>query len=258
MADRELSSPPTGRDRLFEIVVVVLVLGGVLGALVVLVDRDSTDSGAAPVTSEQVESTLGATSQPFAPDRACDVYVVPVDSSSDALAVRLARELPDRVPVKACATSSFRLDLAAFDRRREQLDAVIVSDQLARAFQDARGITPATILGVTAFDIYSSTFAQDEFDFGVAKQFPQKQGFAVVSTARMESGDARSRRLDTMAMRYLGFLHFGLPESPSSSSALGPAPRSLEELDRLEPQLADPPPTTAELEALRKAFLARK
>ena len=88
------------------------------------------------------------------------MYVVPVDSRSDALAARLARELPGRVPVKACATSSFRLDLAAFDRRREQLDGVIVSDQLARAFQDARGVAPATILGVTALDIYSSAFAR--------------------------------------------------------------------------------------------------
>ena len=121
-----------------------------------------------------------------------------------------------------------------------------------------RGITPATVLGVTALDIYSSTFAQDEFDFGVAKQFPQKQGFAVVSTARMESGEARSRRLDTMAMRYLGFLHFGLPENPSASSALGPAPPSLEELDRLEPQLAEPPLRPPSSRLCAKAFLARK
>lgn len=235
-----------------------LVLGGVLGGLIVLLDRDSADPGVPPVTSERIELTLGATIQPFAPDRACGVYVVPIDGPSERVATRLARALPRRVPVSACVTSPFRLDLAAFDRRREQLDAVIVSDQLARAFQDARGIAPATILGVTALDIYSSAFSDDEFDFGVAKRFPQKQGFAVVSTARMESGEDRFRRLETMAMRYVGLLHFGLPESSSPPSALAPAPRSLEELDLLQPQFSDPPASTAEFVAARKEFLSRE
>jgi len=258
VADPELSPAPARRDRLFEVLVGALVLGGVLGGLIVLLDRDSPDPGIPPVTSERIELTLGATIQPFAPDRACGVYVVPIDGPSERVATRLARALPHRVPVRACATSSFRLDLAAFDRQREQVDAVIVSDQLARAFQDARGIAPATILGVTALDIYSSAFSEDEFDFGVAKRFPQKQGFAVVSTARMESGENRFRRLETMAMRYVGLLYFGLPESSSTTSALAPAPRSLEELDLLQPQFSDPPASTAELVAARKEFLARK
>ena len=262
MADSELSvdeEVPARRDRRLLIVVAVLVLGGAIGAMTVFLDNgDSPDAGVPPVTSERVEATLGATAQPFAPNRVCDVYVVPVDSASDSVAKRLARALPRRVPVRACVTPSFRLDLAAFDRRREQLDAVIVSDQLARAFQDARGITPSTTVGVTALDIYSSAFATDAFDFGVAKQFPQKQGFAVVSTARMESGEDRFRRLETMAMRYVGLLYFGLPESSTSTSALGQAPRSLEELDLLEPQLSDPPPSNAELDAAREAFLSQK
>ncbi len=236
----------------------VLVLGGVLGGLAVLIDRDPQGSGVPPVTGERVELTSGATIQPFASDRACGVYVVPIDGSSDALAKRLARALPRRAPVRACATSSFRLDLAAVDFRRDQLDGVLVSDQLARAFQDARGLAPATILGVTALDIYSSAFPDDEFGFGVAKKFPQKQGFAVVSTARMESGADLFRRLETMAMRYVGLLYFGLPESSSPASALGPAPRSLEELDLLPPELSDPPPSTAELVAARKEFLSQK
>ena len=262
MADPQLSTDeevPARRDRRLAIVGAVLVVCAVIGGLTLLLDdRDPPDSGVPPVTGERIEATLGATAQPFALDRACDVYVVPVDGASEAVATRLARALPRRVPVQACVTPSFRLDLAAFDRRREQLDAVIVSDQLARAFQDARGITPSTIVGVTAFDMYSSAFAEDEFDFGVAKQFPQKQGFAVVSTARMESGEDRFRRLETMAMRYVGLLYFGLPASSSTTSALGPAPRSLEELDLLEPQLSDPPPSNAELDASREAFLSQK
>ena len=259
MADSELSAISSKRDRLLGIAAAVLVLGGVSGGLALLLDdSELPDPEVPPVASERVEATLGATAQPFAMGRACDVYVVPVDSTSGSVAKRLARALPRRVPVRVCLTPSFRLDLAAFDRRREQLDAVIVSDQLARAFQDSRGITPSTIVGVTALDIYSSAFAEDDFDFGVAKQFPQRQGFAVVSTARMESGEDRFRRLETMAMRYVGLLYFGLSESSSTTSALGPAPRSLDELDLLEPQLSDPPPSNAELDASREAFLAQK
>lgn len=210
------------------------------------------------MTSERVELTLGATAQPFAADRACGVYVVPVDGPSEPSAARLARALPLRVPVQACTTSSFRLDLAAFDRNREQVDAVVVSDQLARAFQDARGIAPATILGVTTLDMYSSAFADDPFDFGLAKKFPQKQGFAVVSTARMGAGEELFRRLETMAMRYVGLLHFDLPESTSPGSALSPSVRTLEDLDRLQPRFSDPEPSREELVAARRRFLAEK
>jgi predicted Zn-dependent protease len=265
MADRELSSDerPAGRARAVEVVLIilaVLVVGGVLGGLVyLLVGRDTSGLEIPAVTAERVALTLGATAQPFAPDRACGVYVVPVDGTSEGVAARLARALPRRVPVRACATPSFRLDPSAVDHQREQLDAVIVADQLARAFQDVRGIAPATILGVTAFDMYSSAFAADPFDFGVAKQFPQqKQGFAIVSTARMGPAEELFRRLETMAMRYVGRLYFGLPESSSPTSALAPAARTLEDLDRLKPRFSDPQPSNAALVAARQEFLSRK
>jgi predicted Zn-dependent protease len=267
MADSELSSgeQAVGRGRVVSvilIIVAVLVVGGVLGGLAyLLAGRDSSVPEIPAVTAERVELTLGATAQPFAPDRACGVYVVPVDGTSEAVAARLARALPRMVPVQACTTPSFRLDPSAVDHRREQVDAVIVADQLARAFQDVRGIAPATILGVTALDMYSSAFATDPFDFGVAKQFPQQQqGFAVVSTARMGSREVRFGRLETMAMRYVGLLYFGLPESssPTSTSALAPSIRTLEDLDRLEPRFSDPQPSNAELVGARKEFLSRK
>jgi predicted Zn-dependent protease len=265
MADRELSSDerPVGRARVVQVVLVisaVLVVGGVLGGLAyLLVGRDTSGLEIPAVTAERVELTLGATVQPFAPDQACGVYVVPVDGPSEGVASRLVRALPRRVPVRACATPSFRLDPAAVDHQREQLDAVIVADQLARAFQDVRGIAPATILGVTAFDMYSSAFATDPFDFGVAKQFlQQKQGFAIVFTARMGSGEALSRRLETMVMRYVGLLYIGLPESSSPTSALAPSVGTLEDLDRLEPRFSDPRPSDAELVAARQEFLSRK
>ena len=247
------------RNRVSAVVVAVLVLGGVLGGLAMLLERDSTSiPRIAPVTSERVALTLGATAQPFAPDRVCDVYVVPIDSPSEGLAARLARALPRRVPVRVCVTPSFRLDLAALDHRREQVDGVVVADQLSLAFQMARGIAPATVLGVTALDMYSSTFAADSFDFGVAKRFPQKQGFAAIATARMGVDEDLFRRLEIMAVRYVGLLYFGLPESSSPTSALAPSIRSLEELDLLQPQFSDPPPSTTELLAARKAFLSKK
>lgn len=261
MADRELSPPvrQVGRGRVVVAALAVLVLGGLLGGMAYLVlSRDSSGPEIAAVTGERVELTLGATAQPFAPDRACGVYVVPVDGSSEGVAARLARALPRRVPVRACVTSSFRLDQSAVDHQREQLDTVVVADQLARAFQSARGLAPATILGVTTLDMYSSAFATDPFDFGLAKRFPQKQGFAVISTARMGAGEELFRRLETMAMRYVGLLYFDLPESSSPTSALAPSVRTLEDLDRLRPQFSDPQPSNAELVAARKAFLSRK
>lgn len=259
MADPELSPAPARRNRLFAVVLTVLGFGAAIGGLGVLLDRDSSsDPGVPPVTGERVALTFGATAQPFAPDRVCDVYVVPVDGRSEGLAARLARALPRRVPVRACVTPSFRLDLAALDHRREQLDGVVVADQLSLAFQMARGIAPATVLGVTALDMYSSTFAADSFDFGVAKRFPQNQGFAAIATARMGVDEDLFRRLEVMAMRYVGLLYFGLPESSSPTSALAPSIRSLEELDLLQPQFSVPPPSAIELMAARKAFLSKK
>ncbi len=252
------STRASGGPGLRVVLLALVFVGAIVGlAFLLLRDDGSSELEIPPVTSERVELTLGATIQPFSADRACGVYVVPVDGPSEQIAARLARALPLRVPVQACTTSSFRLDLSALDRNREQLDAVLVSDQLARAYQNARGIAPATILGVTTLDMYSSAFADDPFDFGLAKKFP-KQGFAVVSTARMGSGEELFRRLETMAMRYLGLLHFGLPESAGPPSALSPSVRSLEELDLLLPQFSDPQPSRAELGVARKAFLARK
>ena len=102
MADSELSTgerAPARRDRRLPIVVAVLVVGGVVGGLALLLDDgDLPDFGVLPVTSERIEATLGATAQPFASDRACDVYVVPLDSASEAVATRLARALPRRAP----------------------------------------------------------------------------------------------------------------------------------------------------------------
>lgn len=245
--------------RTFELILAAVVVAAVVGGLAYpLLTRDSSGPEVAAVTPEQVELSRGVTAQPFAAARPCDVHVVPLDLSSVELAARLARALPRRVPVRACTTASFRLDLSAVDHRRGQLDAVSVADQLARSFQEVRGARPATILGVTAFDTYSSTFATDPYDFGAAKQFPSKQGFAVVSTARLGSDEARFRRVEAMALRYVGLLYFGLPQSSSPTSVLAPSLQTLEELDRLELRFASPQPSDAELAAARKEYLSRR
>ncbi|MGH3133054.1 MAG: hypothetical protein ACRDNY_04825 [Gaiellaceae bacterium] len=246
------------RDRWRELALAALVLGGAIGGIVVLVLGDDSGSGIPAVTRERVASTAGATAQPFSPGRACDVYLVPLDTPSEERARRLARALARRAPVRTCTTSSFKIDVTAVDDRRRQLDGVVVADQLAGSFQRAMGVAPATILGVTELDIYSSAFSTDPFDFGSAKSYPGAQGFGVVSTARMGTGEDLFRRLATMGMRYVGFLYFGLPESSSPASALSPSIRTLDDLDLLEPQFSDPPPTTAELSAARKAFRAKK
>ncbi|MGH3134471.1 MAG: hypothetical protein ACRDNY_12160 [Gaiellaceae bacterium] len=77
----------------------------------------------------------------------------------------------------------------------------------------------------------------------------------MISTARMGSGEDRFQRLETMTMRYLGFLYFGFPPSPEPDSALYETILGLPDLDRMRPQYSDPPPTDAELRAARERFL---
>ena len=103
MADNELSpeAQSVGRDRVLGVVLVVLavlVVGGVLGGLAYLLVGDDSSALEVPaVTAERVELTLGATTQPFRPNRACGVGV-PVDNAGEAAAARLARALPRMVP----------------------------------------------------------------------------------------------------------------------------------------------------------------
>jgi hypothetical protein len=71
----------------------------------------------------------------------------------------------------------------------------------------------------------------------------------------MGGGADRLRRLETMAMRYVGFLYYGLSQNPDPASALHPTVLSLDNLDRMRPQFSDPSPTSEQLRDARVRFL---
>ena len=61
-----------------------------------------------------------------------------------------------------------------------------------------------------------------------------------------------------MALRYLGFFHYGLSASSDAESVLGPTILDLGDIDRMQPELSDPPPTHEELRAARERVLAER
>ena len=77
----------------------------------------------------------------------------------------------------------------------------------------------------------------------------------MISTARMGDGDDLARRLQTMAVRQAGLGYFGLELDRKPRSALYGTIRSREDLDRMAPQLGDPPLSQLELRHARALLL---
>jgi hypothetical protein len=206
------------------------------------------------VTPTRIESTSGRTTTPFAGSRPCSVYVVPLDRSSEERANDLARALT-RFPVLPCAMPSLALDTRALDPEREQLDGPILAGALSDLFVAEWQERPSTVIGITEHDLFSSADPSLRFVFGFALANTDQQGFAAISTARMGTGDARMHRLETMAVRYLGLYYFGLEPSDDPGSAVYRTISSRADLDRMQPELADPPPSQIDLRNLRAQFL---
>jgi hypothetical protein len=204
-----------------------------------------------PVTPSRIEQTAGRTSAPFAAVGACEVYVVPLDRPSEPRVADLAPLLVRSTGVDACVTPSFMLDAAVADEGRRQANVSAVVDRLAPSFRSRWGSRSSTVLGITELDLFSPRRPEWRFVFGSTFGFDRVQGYGLVSTARMGTGDARARRLETMAMRYLGFLHFGFSESSDPTSALYSTILGLDDLDRMRLRFSDPPPSVEELRAAR-------
>lgn len=107
------------------------------------------------------------------------------------------------------------------------------------------------VIGVTAHDMFTPLSPDWRFVFGLVPFFDQGQSYAVISTARMGNGPPRRRRLDLMALRYVGRGFFRLPTTEDAHGALRAEIRSLEDLDEMRPKLADRPLTATEARALR-------
>ena len=208
-----------------------------------------------PVTKPNVRDTAGVTADPFADRSVCDVYVVPLDRPSEATSTDLASRLGTRVPVHVCSTRSLALDQRVVDDGRRQADVSAILLRLADRFRAAQGARPSTILGVTHLDLFWPDRPEWRFVFGVRRSIGVTQGYGALSSARMGGGADRLRRLETMAMRYVGFLYYGLSQSPDPASALYHTVLSLDELDPMRPQFSDPSPTSDQLRVARVRFL---
>lgn len=207
------------------------------------------------VTPGRIEETRGRTTQPFAGSRPCNVYVVPMDRPSEERANDVSRSLAQRLSLVPCAMPSFAIDVQALDSAREQLDAPFLAGKLSEQFLAVWDDRPSAVIGITEHDQFSSGDPGLRFVFGSAFR-NNLQGFAAISTARMGSGEGRQRRLETMAMRYVGLYYFGLELSSDRSSALYHTIRSRGDLDRMRPEFSDPPPSDIDLRAARARYLA--
>ncbi|MGH3111447.1 MAG: hypothetical protein ACRDQT_11070 [Gaiellaceae bacterium] len=233
-----------------------LVMFVAIAVLIARIPESAGEPALEPVTRERLAETAGLSAQPFAGTRRCEVYVVPLDRPSEGRARSLARSLRRLLPVSACPTPSHSLDPEALDGERGQLDGSIIAGQLFNLFLSVWESRPASVVGITQHDLFTSASRELRFTFGFSFRNATPQAFSALSTARMGSSDDRMRRLETMAVRYLGTYHFGLELSDDRESALYHTIRSRDDLDRMRPQLSDPPPTEASLRVARQRFLA--
>jgi hypothetical protein len=209
-----------------------------------------------PVTAERIEETAGRTTQPFAGTRPCNVYVVPLDRPSEELANDVSRGLAQRMSLLPCALPSLRLAAGPLDPAREQVDASVLAGRLGDLFVPVWKDRPSVVIGITEHDMFSSGNPDLRFVFGFSAANPDLQAYAPISTARMGSGEDRLRRLETMAMRYVGLHYFGLETSDDRSSVLYHTIRSRADLDRMRLRFADPELSDGELRQYRARFLA--
>jgi hypothetical protein len=210
-----------------------------------------------PVTAERLRATAGETQQPFIAEQVCDIYVVPADRPSVAAVRRLRNTLATDLPAKVCSTPSILLPESVLDRGRAQVDGSLVLDASALPFRAVWPDRPAMTVAVTSHDMFTSGRPDLRFTFGSAFRFRDGlQSHAVLSTGRMGDGAAAARRLETMALRYIGNYYFGLPYRADPTVALGPSIGGLADLDRMRPELTDPPLTRQELREARMRLLA--
>jgi hypothetical protein len=212
---------------------------------------------AEPVTPDRVQKTLGRTASPFEGTPACDVYVVPLDRPTERLASELRAALARRVAVSTCLTASMQLSASLVDDGRKQLDSFATIDHISPTYRAVWGNAPSTVLGITELDVFGPG-SDNRFSYGGRGSFFRGEGFGVISTARMGSGSSRFRRLETMAMRYVGLLYYGLPLNDDPTSALYSTVDGHVDLDRMRPEFSNPPPSPGELAAARGQFLASR
>jgi predicted Zn-dependent protease len=164
------------------------------------------------------------------------VYLVALGSGAVPVVQEIAGELGQRLGITITVLPRLRLGRNLADMTRQQLVAEDVIAML-QGQQPFMGQEPAAVLiGITAEDLFiRGSDWRFAFGYRVAGRF------AVISYARMDAenfgGDPDPAllrtRLRKMVLRYLGFLHYRLPESNDPRSVLARSLLGLQELDAM-------------------------
>jgi hypothetical protein len=180
--------PFTRRSRPSAAIVVAGIVGFVFALGVVLSTgahgsaRAISVSKAAPVTPASLASRNGTFTDPFSRVGTCRVYVVPLDVDSITHGESLAYELARLGTGVACVTHPLKLSPAVLDRDRRQLNTHSVLDELRAAYRRAHDDTPARVIGLTEFDLFSPNAPGQAFVTIDAAIYPH-QTFGIGSTA---------------------------------------------------------------------------
>ena len=152
-----------------------LVLGVVIGAAAaayVVADASGPAHGAQrlpqaiPVTAASFAARAGTFTEPFAHIARCPAYVVPLDVDSYGPAHFVIAAMHTTIYEGrggGCVTHPLKLSPAVVDPDRHQLNTHLVMDELRAAYVRAHGRTPARVIGLTEFDLFSPTAPGEAF-----------------------------------------------------------------------------------------------
>jgi hypothetical protein len=182
------------------------------------------------------------TPDPFAGLPTADVYVVPLDRSAwdgDGVfsLLRLQRALSRR-GLRTVITPPLAINRTMYDSTRHQLNGEALTGALGSAYARHPPAWPATVVGVTSLDLFSTSAANYRFLF-MSSYGHCHTGFAAISTARLHGGAAD---LEKMALRAAGLYFYRLSRSPGWSVMHEPI-RSGSDLE----QMSDAYPASPEL-----------
>ncbi|HVN61110.1 MAG TPA: hypothetical protein VMT59_07585 [Gaiellaceae bacterium] len=146
----------------------------------------AASSDAQPLTPQLLASRNGTFTNPFERVATCEAYIVPLDVDSISHAGILEWALANHGFAHACVTHSLELTPGSLDPNRHQLSTAALLHQLRAVYRRAHGDTPAKVIGLTEFDLFSPTAPEITYVTHASARYGD-QIFGVGSTARGES-----------------------------------------------------------------------
>jgi hypothetical protein len=189
----------------------------------------------------------GAVANPFSGSDPRELYLVPLDATSQHRLPRLSHVLAERFGMQGTLVMPLVVGVGMVDRHRRQLDGWRVAVRLLTAHQAAHPGRPEIVIAVTRLDTFDSRFPADHFAFmtSLASSHNEICG-GLISTARFHVWPGSvERRLDKMAGRLLGRC-IGVEQDVSI--------RSIRDVDGLDDRAGADDQTIARQVAARRAL----